>query len=113
MGEGSGLTIELHYGKIRRIVDVQEYIQKKTIPGATPRNWKSYSSGVQIEAGVDEAEALNLLPDPQTNGGLLIAVAPEAVEEVKALFISKGLEQHTTPIGICRERGDKTIVVMP
>jgi selenide,water dikinase len=113
MAEGSGVTIELHYSKIRRIVDVQEYIQKKTIPGATPRNWKSYSSGVQFEAGVDEAEALNLLPDPQTNGGLLIAVAPEAAEEVKALFARKGLELHTTPIGVCKERSEKNIIVIP
>jgi selenide, water dikinase len=113
MAEGSGVTIELHYSKLRKTVGVDEYLQKKTFPGATPRNWNSYSRGVQFEEGVNVDEALNLLPDPQTNGGLLIAVAPEAVEEVKALFIRKGLEQHTTPIGICREKGDKTIIVAP
>ncbi len=31
-------------------------------------------------------EAFNLLPDPQTNGGLLISVKEEAVEEVKEVL---------------------------
>ena len=113
MAEGSCVTIELHYSHLLKTAGVDDYLQKKTIPDATSRNWASYSSGVQFEKGVNVMEAFNLLPDPQTNGGLLIAVAPEAVEEVTALFRAKGLEQHTTPIGICKERGEKTIVVAP
>jgi selenide,water dikinase len=113
MAEGSGVTIELHYNNLLRTAGVEDYLEKKTIPGATPRNWSSYSHGVQFEEGVNVEEAFNLLPDPQTNGGLLIAVAPEAVEEVKALFIKHGLEKHTTPIGRCIARGEKNLIVLP
>jgi selenide, water dikinase len=56
-------------------------------------------------------EAFNLLPDPQTNGGLLIAVEPESVEEVKQLLTTHGLEKFTRPIGRFIESAEKTVVV--
>ena len=113
MAEGSGVTAELQYHTMVRVAGVENYIAQRAIPGATGRNWASYGSKVQFAEGVNEEEALKLLPDPQTNGGLLIAVAPDAVEAVTALFHKYGLEGHTTPVGICLEKGEKVIVVKP
>jgi selenide,water dikinase len=81
------------------------------VPDATFRNWNSYSSKVQFEKGVNVMEAFTLLPDPQTNGGLLIAVAPEVAEEVKTVLAAHGLGAFTQPIGMCMERGEKLILV--
>lgn len=50
-----------------------------------------------FEAGIDEEEATKLLPDPQTNGGLLIAIAPNALQEVQAVLKELGI-QYTEPI---------------
>jgi selenide,water dikinase len=72
--EGSGLSVELSYSAIKKIEGLDEYLKQRTIPDATFRNWNSYSNKVQFEKGVNVMEAFNLLPDPQTNGGLLIAV---------------------------------------
>ena len=46
MTEGSGVSAELNYSSIKRINGVEEYIQLKTIPGATARNWNSYSNKI-------------------------------------------------------------------
>jgi selenide,water dikinase len=56
-------------------------------------------------------EAFNLLPDPQTNGGILFTVKESAMEEVKALFVRYALEAHLQPIGKMIGRQDKTIIV--
>lgn len=111
MIEGSRLSAELNYSSIKRIAGVEEYIQLKTIPGATTRNWNSYSSKVEIENAVDENEAKLLLPDPQTNGGLLIAVDEKAIDEVKEVFKANGLQNFVEPIGKCIEKKDKVVYV--
>ena len=113
MTEGSGLTAKISYSAINKIDYVKEYLQLKTIPDATTRNWNSYSSKIKFEPGVNVMEAFNLLPDPQTNGGLLIAVAPEGVDEIRSLFRKHNLEDYTEPIGELTRQEDKTIIVTP
>ncbi|MER3464735.1 MAG: selenide, water dikinase SelD, partial [Chitinophagaceae bacterium] len=78
---------------------------------ATYRNWNSYSSKVQFEKGVNVLEAFTTLPDPQTNGGLLIAVDAVALEEVRAVLKNAGLENYIEPIGKCIAKKEKTISV--
>ena len=111
MADGSGLSAELNYSKIPKLEGLDEYLTQRTIPDATFRNWNSYSKLVEFEKGVNVMEAFNLLPDPQTNGGLLIAVAPNAVEEVTTLFNAAGLSAYAHPIGRCIERAGKTVYV--
>jgi selenide,water dikinase len=57
MAEGSRLSVELNYSSIKRIAGVEEYIQLKTIPGASARNWNSYSNKIEFENNIDEVEA--------------------------------------------------------
>jgi selenide,water dikinase len=111
MAEGSGISAELNYSSIKRISGVEEYIQLKTIPGATARNWNSYCNKIHIENGVDENEAKLLLPDPQTNGGLLIAVDENAIDEVKEIFKANNLQSFIEPIGQYVEKKEKVIYV--
>lgn len=86
MAEGSGLSAEVYYDKIPVADGVREYIAQRIFPDATTRNWSSYSAKVKFEKGVNVMEAFTLLPDPQTNGGLLVSVREESLEEVKRLF---------------------------
>jgi selenide,water dikinase len=58
-------------------------------------------------------EAFTLLPDPQTNGGLLISVAPDALVEVQKLLNVRGYEAHTEPIGQVVEAVEKTLIIYP
>jgi len=111
MMEGSGLSAELNYSSIKRIEGLEEYIQLKTIPGATARNWNSYSDKIDFARNINEGEAKLLLPDPQTNGGLLVAVDEKAINEVKEIFIANDLRQFAEPIGRCIEKKEEVIYV--
>jgi selenide,water dikinase len=111
MAEGSNLTAHLHYGRLKKFDGIESYLQQRTMPGATARNWASYGSKVALDKSINEAEALGILPDPQTNGGLLIAVAPEGVSSLQKLFGENGLAAYTEPIGTLAEAGEKRIIV--
>jgi selenide,water dikinase len=112
MAEGSGISAELSYGSVKKIEGLEEYLQHKTIPDATSRNWNSYSKKVQFDKGVNVMEAFNVLPDPQTNGGLLLSVDANAIDELKKIFAAEGLSSFSEPIGRFIEKEEKTIRVM-
>jgi len=75
MAQGSGLYALLEYAKIPRIEGVEKVIEQECIPGGTYRNFESYGHKVSPLTPTQKA----LLCDPQTNGGLLIAVLPQAI----------------------------------
>lgn len=111
MAEGANLSIDLFYSKIPVIEGAKEYLSKRIVPDATYRNWNSYSAKTSFEKGVNVMEAFNLLPDPQTNGGLLFSVDINAVEEVVALLKQNGLENFIEPIGEFVAKKEKAIEV--
>jgi selenide,water dikinase len=112
MMEGSKLTAKLSYSKIPMIPVVRDYIAQKAIPGATARNWNATVDGIELHESIDEKEASLILPDPQTNGGLLIAVDPSALSEVQAVLTAAGIAT-TEPIGICEAASAKKIKITP
>ena len=112
MSQGSGLSAQLFYNKVPVIDGVREYLQQRIVPDATYRNWNSYNQHVSFEKGMNVMEAFNLLPDPQTNGGLLIAVNENSVDEVKAILNDAGLSGFAEPIGRFVARHGKLIGVI-
>ena len=111
MAEGSNLSAEINYAALPVADGVKEYLSQRIVPDATYRNWNSYSAKVSFEKGVNVMEAFNLLPDPQTNGGLLIAVNKSAIEEIQKLFAANGLTAFTKPIGRFTTATEKTVHV--
>jgi selenide,water dikinase len=110
MAEGSGVTAEIQYQLIPKLNGVENYIQEKVIPGSTQRNWSSYCEKVGFGNSVNEMEALSLLPDPQTNGGLLVSVDPAEGTKVSKLLEKNGL--FSQPIGKMLKRNGKIIQVI-
>ena len=111
MAEGSGLSAEIYYDKLPIAAGVKEYIAQRIFPDATTRNWNAYSNKVKFEKGVNVMEAFTLLPDPQTNGGLLVSVKEESLEDVKEVFESNGLAPFKESFGRLFLRVEKTIIV--
>ncbi|MEO6219406.1 MAG: selenide, water dikinase SelD [Ginsengibacter sp.] len=97
MAEGSGLSALIYFEKIRVIAgNLISYINNKCIPGGTSRNWESYGKKIGLITEYEKA----ILADPQTSGGLLIAVDPVAVLDVQQLMLQQGLKKFTNPIGV-------------
>ena len=83
MAEGSGVQMVLEYSKLPRIAGVDAYIALECMPGGTTRNWNSYGHKIIIDTTNESEEKIKaLMCDPQTSGGLLVAVEPEAVEDL-------------------------------
>ena len=109
MCEGSGTKAELFYDKIPVIPAAKEYLAHKTIPGGTKRNWNSYGHKISFAPELAVEEAMNILADPQTNGGLLIAVGKEQEQQVASLLKDAGL--HSDIIGRMVNERDKLVYV--
>ena len=89
MARGAGLTVELREGAAAVLPGVAALLGAGVRTGASGRNWDSYGEAVRLPAGLPDA-AKDLLTDPQTSGGLLIAVAPEAADRVLAMAQAGG-----------------------
>ena len=111
MAEGSGLSAELYYSRLPVIEGAREYLAQKIVPDATFRNWNNYSAKVSFEKGVNVMEAFSLLPDPQTNGGLLLSVSEEGSKEVIDLLKQHGYVDFIEPIGKMTAKAEKVILV--
>ncbi len=90
MARGAGLTVEIDADAPHLLPGVEALAQAGVRTGASGRNWASYGGAVDAEGLADWRR--DLLCDPQTSGGLLIAVAPEAAEAVMALAKSQGFD---------------------
>lgn len=111
MATGSGLTAELYYNAIPKL-DVKKYLTNNVFPDATYRNWNGYGDKIDFAPTVDALEAFQLLPDPQTNGGLLVAVSPEGLAEVQQLLAENGYHAFQEPIGRFVQGNDKKVMVV-
>ena len=109
MAEGSRLSAEINFENVLLIIpDIKYYIDNKSIPGGTNRNWDSYGNKVSDINYYQKA----ILADPQTSGGLLIAVDPSKVNEVRKIFTDHHLELFAEPIGKMRAASDKVITII-
>ena len=111
MAEGSDVSAIVHFNKVPLITsDLQYYINNKSIPGGTNRNWDSYGNKIEFDNDVNIDNAKAILADPQTSGGLLIAVAPEAASAIKQLLIANNLYAET--VGVIVKQTEKAVKVI-
>lgn len=105
MCEGSHVSAVVNYRNVPIIKEIYGYLEKDCIPGGTHRNWDSYGHKFKI----DTLTQRQVLCDPQTSGGLLIAVKKEASQKVESILKSKGL--YAEPIGEIIEKSELPIVI--
>lgn len=97
---GGEVNAVIDTDQVAELTDLSYYIEAGAVPGGTGRNWDSY--GHFVEA-VDEPQKA-LLCDPQTSGGLLIAVAEDSAEKVQAMLVDAGMAHCAKPIGRLESR---------
>ena len=96
MAEGSRCSAQLMYKRIPLIAGIETYTQQFIFPDNTYRNWNAYEKKVK---GISGPEFIPLC-DPQTSGGLLVAVDPHAEKEFTKLMINEKISCASNPIGI-------------
>jgi selenide,water dikinase len=98
MCEGSNLNAVVEFEKVPQIKILEEYVSQKSIPGGTHRNWDSYGHKI---APLSDFQKF-ILADPQTSGGLLVAIEAGNESDAEAIFLQNGFD--LTPLGYLTER---------
>jgi selenide,water dikinase len=93
MCEASGVSAQLQFENVPKLEPLPRYIAERCIPGGTSRNFESY--GEKVGAMTDEQRVV--LCDPQTSGGLLVAVDPKGRESF--LEVARKREMLLRPFG--------------
>ena len=106
MCEGSGVSAVIHLDRVPQIPVIGPYIAANCIPGGTKRNWSSYGHKI----GPISEDAKNILCDPQTSGGLLVAV--ESVAEEAFIRLAKELGMDLTSFGKLTDRTQPLVRVV-
>ena len=75
MARGSDLSLVIEADNVPLLTEAEKLAQTGFITGASKRNWASYGASVSLPAGMPEWRR-DLLADPQTSGGLLVACSP-------------------------------------
>jgi selenide, water dikinase len=89
IAKGSNAAARLDWDAIPLLPGAYDFAREGIATGASGRNWLGYGSRIKLGARIGEAEKA-LLTDPQTSGGLLVACAPSACEQVLEIFRTDG-----------------------
>ncbi|WDF77601.1 selenide, water dikinase SelD [Mucilaginibacter sp. KACC 22773] len=106
MCEGSGLSAVIEFDKVPVIPSLAGYLEQKCFPGGTQRNWNSYGSKI----GPLTEDQKYILADPQTSGGLLVAVEEDNTKEFEAKL--SGLGVQIKPIGWLKEKSGGPLITI-
>ena len=88
--EGAALDAIIDMRAIPVLEGLDHYLAQGCVPGGTERNYRSVATAL----GTIDERAKAIVCDPQTSGGLLIAVAPEHAKSVQAILEARGLPKE-------------------
>ena len=101
MARASNVTLEIDHTRVDFLPGALEYSAAGAIPGGLKNNREFVSCSVQL-VGKIAPEVEDLLYDPQTSGGLLIAVEADRAEALRDELRSEGVP--ATIVGRAVER---------
>lgn len=105
MCEGAGLAAQITFDALPVLAGVTSYIEQGCLPGGTQRNFDSYGEKISEMSPLQKS----LLCDPQTSGGLLVAVEPSQLDVVLSLL--NDLNVAPTVIGEFEERDNRDKII--
>ena len=107
MCEGSGLQAVVEFDKVPKIGVIDEYLDLGSVPGGTNRNWASY--GHKISEPTERQR--HILADPQTSGGLLVAVEQGYEKDFERLLHEQAVpRQNIVAFGWLEEQTGGTLI---
>jgi selenide, water dikinase len=97
MARGSKLALVARFDDLPFLTDAKHLAQQHFITGGSSRNWASYAESVILPSDFPEWRR-DLLTDPQTSGGLLVACHPSHAERLTRMIVENGYP-HARVIG--------------
>lgn len=94
MARGSGLRLKIAAAGLPLLSRAAELAQAGVVTGASARNWASIEGGVSLPGDLPQWRR-DLLTDPQTSGGLLIAAVPGEAANIVEFIRSEGFPATT------------------
>lgn len=112
MTEGTGLCVEIDFNRIKIFDGTEDLCPAVLSPhSGALKNFNSYKDRVEFLGNWSKTDQY-IMCDPQSSGGLLIAVAPNSLHEVQKVLLSK-TNRLGAVIGTFKPRkGDSHLVVM-
>jgi len=109
MALGSQVTIEIDHSQVSPLPGALDCIRQGYLPGGLKSNREFVACSVQISPSV-LLDVETLLYDPQTSGGLLIALSPSSAPQLESNF--RAARIPAAIIGRVLKRGEHSIVVV-
>ncbi len=92
MCQASELAARIDFGAVPKLPLAAAFARDGSVTGASGRNWASYGHSVTLAPAIARSER-DLLTDPQTSGGLLVACAADERSEVLEIFAREGFAE--------------------
>jgi len=89
MARGSEVTMRIAIDRLPLFARAREFASDGHVTGASGRNWKSFGDAVTLDPRLD-AVWRDIVSDPQTSGGLLVAVAADCADDVTRALCADG-----------------------
>jgi len=105
MCRGGSLSAIINPAAIPELPGLDDYIAQGCVPGGTQRNFGALGDRLPTLA----SRELAVLCDPQTSGGLLVAVSPSTVEDVQQLLTEQELPSAVVGLFMPNENGESAI----
>ena len=105
--EASGLSAKIDFTSLPVYPFLDEYVAAHIYPDMTMKNYSHYASKIDQLT----LPQLMVMCDPQTSGGLLLAVPQRAASSLEQRMYEFGCGAFARPIGVMKERGEKMLSV--
>lgn len=105
MCEGSALQATIQFDRLPILPHVIEYLEKGCSPGGAQRNFESYGHTLSAMTDIQR----KIICDPQTSGGLLVALDPAGEYAFNILMLEHGYEVRS--IGFLHEAVDDQALI--
>jgi len=97
VARASGVTLRLRFGQVQVLPEALEMYRRGVSTGMNGPNWQAVEAVTRVEAALSPEER-ELLVDPQTSGGLLVALPAAQAEAARVALVEAGVE-HARIVG--------------